>query len=111
MSEISNQPLSEQFRLIGKQWAELDAAARMREEGKTTFLSSLKSKLIEADAKMSETKAERIVKSGDEWRSYLADMIKDRNAANKLKIDMEYLRMRHSEQQSIEATARAERRL
>lgn len=111
MSEISNQPLSEQFRLIGKQWAEADSAARLREEGKTTFLSSLKTQLVDEDPKMSEAKAERIVKSGKEWRSYIAAMIKDRNKANTLKIDMEYLRMRHSEQQSFEASKRAEMRL
>lgn len=111
MSETSNQPISEQFRLTGKQWASLDAAARMREEGKTTFLSSLKTKLIEDDPKMSEAKAERLVKSGREWRSYIAQMVKDRSEANKLKITMEYLRMRHSEQQSYEATKRSEMRL
>lgn len=108
---MDNKPISEQFRLAAEDWAKFDAAARMREEGKTTFLSSLKTKVIGDDPKMSEAKAERLVKSGEEWWSYIAQMVSDRNEANKRKINMDYLRMRHSEEMSFDASKRAEMRL
>jgi hypothetical protein len=38
-------------------------------------------------------------------------MVKAREQANLLKVKMEWLRMRHSEQQSFEATKRAEMKL
>lgn len=51
------------------------------------------------------------VKASDAWRDYLETMVKARTRANLLKVQLEYIRMKHSEQQSHEATQRAERRL
>jgi hypothetical protein len=54
---------------------------------------------------------ELIAKADPSWRVYLEDMIAARTKANMLKIQVEYLRMRSSEQQSAEASKRAEMRL
>jgi hypothetical protein len=35
-------PISEQYRLAALDWVQLDAAARMLEEGKTTYLAQQK---------------------------------------------------------------------
>ena len=111
MSEISNKPLSEQYRLTGEQWVEKNAAAQLREEGKTTFLSARKTALMEEKGDMPEAKAERLVKCSEEWKQYIVQMVSDRKDANKLKINLKSIEMRWGEQQSYEASKRAEMRL
>jgi hypothetical protein len=60
---------------------------------------------------MPYNKAELAAKSSPEYKEFCTQMVTHRSAANLLKVQLEYLRMRFSEQQSHEATARAERRL
>jgi 23S rRNA maturation mini-RNase III len=52
-----------------------------------------------------------IVKSSDEWHEYVTKMVEARKQASLLKAQLEYIRMRFSEQQSHEATKRAEMKL
>lgn len=105
------QPLSEQFRLVALAWADADAAANLQEELKTTTLEQWKTELILAQGDMPDSHAERKVKAQPRWEAYIRQMCKDRAEANKRKVQLEYLKMRYHEQQSAEATARAERRL
>ena len=107
MSEISNQPLSEQYRVIAKKWVDADNAARLLEETKSAVLSERMAAL--GDVPVSH--AERDVKASDEWKEFIAKMVSTRSEANRLKLHLEYIRMRHSEQQSFEASKRAEMRL
>jgi hypothetical protein len=55
--------------------------------------------------------AERDVKASTEWREYIASKVEARTKANRAKQKLKWIEIRHSEQQSFEATARAERRL
>lgn len=103
----SEQPLSEQFRIVAKQWVGLDGAARMLEEAKTATLSQMMKKLGDVPA----AHAERDVKSSKDWEEYIKKMVDARTEANLKKLQMEFLRMKHSEWQSAEANARSERRL
>lgn len=102
-----NRPLSEQFRIIAKDWCDLDSAARILEETKTAVLSQRMKALGDKPA----AHAERDVKASPEWHDFIQRMVDARSAANLKKLQLEYLRMQHSERQSFEATARAERRL
>jgi hypothetical protein len=102
-----NRPLSEQFRVIAKDWCDLDSAARLMEETKTAVLSQRMKALGDKPA----AHAERDVKASDEWHEFIRRMVEARTAANLKKLQLEYLRMQFSERQSFEATARAERRL
>ena len=104
---MSNQPLSEQYRLAALEWVELDAAARLQEESKTTVLSQM----IKALGDLPVTTAERDVKATPEWKDYIHTMVAARTAANKAKLKIEWIRMRHAEHQSLEASKRAEMRL
>jgi hypothetical protein len=52
-----------------------------------------------------------MVKASPQWKEYLSKMVEARRKANVSKVNLEYIRMRFSEQQSAEATARSERRL
>lgn len=100
-------PISEQYRLAAVDWVNMDAAARMLEEGKTTYLAQQKAALGD----IPDSKAERIVKSSPQWSDYIKKMVNAKTAANRQKVELDYLRMRHMEATSAEATQRAERRL
>jgi len=103
-----NRPHSEIYREAAEDWCDKDAAARMLEECKTAFLEKRKNDL---DQDMPDSHRERIVKSSEEWRDYLVKMVRARTAANKAKINLEYIEMKGWENRSAEATKRAEMRL
>ena len=100
-------PISEQYRLAALDWVAMDAAARMLEEGKTTYLAQQKAQLGE----MPDAKAERIVKSSPEWSDYIKKMVNAKTAANRQRVELDFLKMRHMERNSEEANARSERKL
>lgn len=100
-------PISEQWRLAARDWVEMDAAARMLEEGKTTFLAQRKAALGD----IADSKAEKVVKASAEWADYIKKMVNTRTAAARQKIELDYLKMRHMEWTSEEANARSERKL
>lgn len=102
-----NYPISEQFRLVAEEWVALDAAAHMLEESKTAVLSQRKAALGDIPDSRAETK----VKASLDWMDYIGKMVEARRAANLKKVQMKHLEMKYGEQQSAEATARAERRL
>jgi hypothetical protein len=104
-------PISEEFRIVAKKWVDADAAARLREELKTTTLEQMKQDLIEREGDMPDSHAERRVKSGKDWEEYIRQMVETRTDANRLKAQMEYIRMRWNEIQDANASARAEMRL
>ena len=103
----SNLPLSEQFRLIAKKWIDADAAASILEETKSAFLAQRMAE--QGDVPVS--RAEMAVKASQEWAEYVESMVNARKRAALLKAQLEYIRMQFTEQQSIEATRRAEMKL
>jgi hypothetical protein len=104
---MSNQPISEQYRLVAKKWVDAEAAASILEESKSAFLSRLMSNLGD----ISVSKAEMTVKASNEWQEYIEGMVTARQHATLLKVQLEYLRMRFQEWNSENATRRAEIRL
>lgn len=107
MTIPNDAPVSERFRLAALKWTELDNAARMLEEGKTTYLAQQKTRLGD----MPEAKSERIVKSSKEWSDYIKAMVRSKTAANKARIEMDYLKMRMQEWIAAEANNRVERKM
>lgn len=107
MNERANLPFSEQFRIVAKEWVDLDNAATMLEETKTAVLSQR----MAAQGDVPVSHAERTVKSSPEWLDFIKKMVDARSAANLKKVQMEYLRMKFSEWQSENANKRAEMRL
>lgn len=103
----ANLPWSEQFRIVAKQWVDADAAASILEDTKSAILSEH----MQALGDMPVSKAEAIVKASPDWRLHIEKMVDARRASNRLKVQMEYLRMKFSEWQSHEATKRTEARL
>ena len=107
MNERSNLPVSEQFRVVAKEWVELDKAATMLEETKSAVLSQKMAALGD----MAVSKAEMTVKASPEWEQFIRTMVDTRGQANLKKVQMEYLRMRAMEHNSENANRRAEMRL
>jgi hypothetical protein len=107
VNDHSNMPWSEQFRVVAKEWVDLDKAATMLEETKSLVLAQKKSALGD----MPDNKAEKLVKASPEWMDYVTRTVDSRSAANLKKVQMEYLRMKFSEWQSENANKRAEMRL
>lgn len=102
-----NLPLSEQFRIIAKRWVDADSAASLMEESKSAVLSKRMADLGD----MPVSKAEMTVKASDDWHTYIKEMVAAREKAARLKVQLEFIRMRFSEWQSHEATKRAEMKL
>ncbi len=103
----SNLPYSEQVRLKGLEWADLDAAARLLEEGKTTYLAQRMAALGD----MPVSKAEREVKASADWADYIKKMVSARTRANKARIEWKFLEAQAWEHRDEEATKRAEMRM
>ena len=100
-------PISEQFRLAAIEWVELDAAARILEDSKSAIVSQW----VNDFGDVPVSRAESRVKGSDEYLRLIEDIANARTKANKAKVQVEYLRMRFSEQIGHEANSRLERRM
>jgi hypothetical protein len=111
----SNHSLADKYSMVGARWIDEDNAARLLEETKSVELEERKNVLIkerlQQNEKLADNAAEREVKALPEWRTRVESEVKARTRANKLKLALKVLDMRHSEQQSFEATKRAEMKL
>ena len=100
-------PLSEQFRLVAKKWVDADSAASLLEETKSAVLA----RMMAGQGDMPVNRAELNVKSSEEWFEFITDMVKAREKAAMLKVQLEYIRMKFHEWQSHAANRRAEMKL
>jgi len=103
----SNLPLSEQYRIVAKAYVDADSAASLLEETKSAVLARMMLSLGD----MPVSRAEMQVKGSSDWSEFVTNMVEARKKAAFLKVKLEYVRMKFSEQQSIEASKRAEMRL
>jgi hypothetical protein len=104
---VSERPISEQFRITAKLWADLDAAANLLEETKSAVLAE---KML-ALGDMPVSKAEMLVKGSKDWHDHVTSICDARKKANLKKVQLEFLRMKHAEWQSMNANHRHEARL
>jgi hypothetical protein len=107
MNASPNLPLSEQYRIIAKKWVDADSAANLLEETKSAFLA----KMMAMQGDMPVSRAEMNVKASAEWTDYVTKMVRAREQAALLKAQLEFIRMRFAEWNSMEATKRAEMKL
>jgi hypothetical protein len=104
---LVTKPISELWHEAARKWVELEAAANLYEESKSSVLAQLMSKCGD----MPVSRAEMTVKASDGWKEHIERIAKAREAANLAKVEVDYLRMRHSEAMSKEATDRLEAKL
>lgn len=100
-------PISEQFRIVAKAWADLDAAANLLEETKSAVLAQ---KML-ALGDMPVSKAEMQVKGSQDWFDHVSSICEARKQANLKRVQLDYLRMKAAEWQALNANARHELRL
>lgn len=103
----SNQPWSEQFRLVAKRWVDAEAAASLLEDTKSAVLAEK----VQGHSDKPVNRAEALVKASPEWKDHVTKIVNARKEANRLKVQMEFIRMKFNEWQSANATKRAEMRL
>lgn len=111
VSPTSNLPWSEQYRITAKLWVDAHAAATLLEDTKSAFLSSQIQELLRSEPGIALNRAESSVKASDCWQEWVTGMVEARKKADLLKVQLEYIRMRHTEEQSANANRRAEMRL
>lgn len=105
---MSNEfPYSEQYRLAGEEWADKDAAARLLEDTKDAVVAQKQAELGD----LSVAKAKQTVQASQWYLKYVERMVLARTEANKAKIRLKYAEMRYYENQSREASGRAELRM
>lgn len=104
-----NEPLSQQFYECGLKHADLHAAASLLEETKSTVLAQLA--LSHTAQGVSVAKSELMAKADPVLEQHIKKMVEARRAANKAKVEMEFLKIKHWESQSQQATERTQARL
>lgn len=102
-----NRPLSEIWKEAADDWVDKDAAARLREETKSLRFSQR----CQAQGDIPVNRAEQNVKASPDWYEEVLLDVSARTAANKARVLMESIKMRHSEHMNDEANHRAEARL
>lgn len=100
-------PISEQYRVVAKTWADAEAAAHVLEETKSAVFAQ---KCV-ALGDMPVNRAEQTVKASSEWFEHLEKIVGARREANLKKVQLEYIRMKFSEWQATDANSRSERRM
>lgn len=104
---MTNQPISEEYRVVAKAWVDAEAAASLLEDTKSAVLAQKMAALGD----MPVSKAEMQVKASNDWFEFVESTVEAREKANLLKVQLEYIRMRSGEWQSAEASRRAEMKL
>ncbi len=100
-------PFSENYRLAGEIWADLEAAAQLLEETKSAIMAQRQSMLGE----MPVNRAEQTVKASLEWEEHLKTIVEARKKANLAKVALKVAEMEYYQNQAREANARAEIRM
>ena len=103
----NNAPLSEIWKEAADDWVDKDAAARMLEETKSLRFAQLCA--MQGDIPVN--RAEQTVKASRNWYDEVTTIVNSRTEANKAKVRMESIKMRHSEHMNDEANHRTEARL
>ncbi len=111
MNRGDNRPLAERWHDAAMTCVDAEAAAQLLEETKSAKLAELVAGLLRDDPKMSVAKAETTVKSSPEWRRWIEGMVTARKAANRARVQRDYLRMRFSVWIAEDANHRAGARM
>src|SRR5271169_2268882 len=105
MHEFDNDvPWSEQYRIAGEEWADLESAATLLEDCKSAVMAQWQTELGDVPV----NRAEQTVKASPRWREYITDTVEARRKANVAKVKLESIKMRAMEVHAKDANTRAE---
>ncbi len=103
----SNRPWSEIFKEAADEWVDLESAASLLEDTKSSIMAQKQAELGDIPV----NRAEQTVKASRDWLDHLKVIADARKEANKAKMKLEYIRMKFTEWNNEEANHRAEARL
>lgn len=87
-------PIAEQFRIVAKQYSKAHSEWYFMSEFKASMLAKMKTDLMAKDGKMPDNHAERIVRSSEDWMTWVREMADLKGKESLLKGQMDYLRMK-----------------
>ena len=102
-----DRPLSEQYRIVARQWVDAESAAQLLEDTKSSVLAQ---KML-ALGDMAVNKAEMQIKASDDWMAHIKVIVEARKEANLKKVHLEYLRMLEREAERKSWAARSEMKM
>lgn len=102
-----NQTWAELYRLAGEAWADLDAAANLLEDTKSSVMAQRQAELGDIPV----NRAEQIVKASPSWIEHIQVIVEARKKANYAKVNLEAVKMEFMIYNNREANARTEARL
>ncbi len=79
----SQQPIDERLRIAREEWADLNAAASLKEEMKTPELERRILALRQDEPGTTKASAETYIKASEEWHNTIRDMVEARRLANR----------------------------
>lgn len=103
-----NRPISELWRIAAEEWVDADSAARILEDTKGAVFSQM---VLSQGDQIAVNRAENNIKGSPQWEAHIRKVAEAKTHANKLRVKMDYLKMRYWEQQGADASKRAEMRL
>lgn len=105
--QLDNRPWSEIYRVAAERWVDLEAAASLLEETKTSVMAQKQAALGD----MAVNRAEQTIKASRTWMEHLEKIVAARKAANHAKVNMDVIKMQVWENNNRDANARAEMKL
>jgi hypothetical protein len=105
------QHLSEQVRIAERTWADCEDRAARFEEGRSIVMAEMKLTLVDKKLAKSMAAADDMVRTSDEWKSYVKKMHESRHAANLARADWRALDRDYWASVSNEASERMQMRL
>lgn len=100
-------PFSEQYRVAGEGWVDLEYAAHILEDTKSSVMAQMQVALGDIPV----NRAEQTVKASKEWIAHVESIALARKNANLARVNMDVAKLRYYENQSREANVRAEMKL
>ncbi len=104
---LNNHNYSEEYRLAAEEWVNLEAAAQILEDTKSSVMAQKQQALGDIPV----NRAEQLVKASLDWVDHIQKIVEARKAANLAIVKLDVIKMRYYEAQSLDATRRAEMRL
>ena len=102
-------PLSEQYRIVAKRFAEAYGQATFMENTRTGTLARMVKKIIaESNEKISQAKAENEAKASEEWFCFNDELAKAKERVEVLRAQKKHIEMQAWERTNADANKRKE---
>src|ERR1700690_666146 len=107
MTEGDNRSWADRYRAQGETWADLESAAQLLEDCKSTVMAQRQTALGDIPV----NRAEQMVKASPDWEEYVKSCVEARHQANLARINLEAVKMAFNEWNNVEANNRAEMKM